>query len=530
MVNINPTSSAGAWQAIINANPAGTTYVVKSGIHRFQTITPKNGDTFECEAGAVITGGEDIFSGWSGPDGDGHWYKAVSRGLTDTQANCRTGFDCGQRNVIVADGVLLGWKTSKANVDAYSAYYGGGNVYISTNPGTFGYIEIARTARFINLCAVSNVTFKAQGGTDRVAAPFQTPIRAYATNAQARNAALAGGYADSKPSWDSGGNGESAGDNWLYQDLNIYGHAGCGIVLPNDSILRRSRVAECGQINLGHNRTFRVVYEYCIVEDGNSNGWSAGWEGGNSKFARSTDDIMRGCLVRSTTRPDNEGRYTGVIWWDIDNDGSEVYDNIFSSATADEGRGIFHEIGGSMQFYRNRVLGLARDSENQGWAKSFIASSSKAVPGTTRFDRVHVFENHFYECGGMVGGVQQDRGAWDYFRGIDATTTPMGERVCGYLRSENNLEVTDSHSPVPQAGTVDFDATATPASTSEWEDNVYMVPNTAATMFVDQVVGGGGTNRTWAQWQALGYDTGGQMLQRTTHPSRNLHPLRGGAM
>jgi parallel beta-helix repeat protein len=43
-------------QAAVDANPAGTSFVLKAGTHVRQTVTPKNGDIFTGEAGAVMDG------------------------------------------------------------------------------------------------------------------------------------------------------------------------------------------------------------------------------------------------------------------------------------------------------------------------------------------------------------------------------------------------------------------------------------------------------------------------------------------
>ena len=43
-------------QAVIEAHPAGTDFRIKSGVHRNQSIVPKDGDTFTGESGAVLNG------------------------------------------------------------------------------------------------------------------------------------------------------------------------------------------------------------------------------------------------------------------------------------------------------------------------------------------------------------------------------------------------------------------------------------------------------------------------------------------
>ena len=46
-------------QAAVDAHPGGTTFVIKAGVHRRQSVKPKDGDVFVGESGAVMTG-EDV--------------------------------------------------------------------------------------------------------------------------------------------------------------------------------------------------------------------------------------------------------------------------------------------------------------------------------------------------------------------------------------------------------------------------------------------------------------------------------------
>jgi Right handed beta helix region len=47
-------------QAAVNANPAGTTFVLKAGTHQKQTVVPKSGDVFIGETGTVLDGGNSV--------------------------------------------------------------------------------------------------------------------------------------------------------------------------------------------------------------------------------------------------------------------------------------------------------------------------------------------------------------------------------------------------------------------------------------------------------------------------------------
>ncbi|MEN6533692.1 MAG: hypothetical protein ABFD89_08515, partial [Bryobacteraceae bacterium] len=50
-------------QAAVDANPNGTAFVIKAGVHRQQAVRPKPGNTFVGEAGAVLNGSR-VLTGW----------------------------------------------------------------------------------------------------------------------------------------------------------------------------------------------------------------------------------------------------------------------------------------------------------------------------------------------------------------------------------------------------------------------------------------------------------------------------------
>jgi uncharacterized protein YjdB len=64
-------------QAQVNANPAGTTFILKSGTHVRQDVVPKDGDVFLGEAGTVLDGQNATafaFRGWNGS----RWINSVT--------------------------------------------------------------------------------------------------------------------------------------------------------------------------------------------------------------------------------------------------------------------------------------------------------------------------------------------------------------------------------------------------------------------------------------------------------------------
>jgi hypothetical protein len=44
------------FQAAVNANPTGTIFHIAAGLHRMQEVTPKDGDIFSGDAGAIMCG------------------------------------------------------------------------------------------------------------------------------------------------------------------------------------------------------------------------------------------------------------------------------------------------------------------------------------------------------------------------------------------------------------------------------------------------------------------------------------------
>ena len=64
-------------QAQVDANPAGTTFILKSGTHVRQNVVPKDGDVFRGEAGTVLDGQNATafaFRGWNGS----RWINSVT--------------------------------------------------------------------------------------------------------------------------------------------------------------------------------------------------------------------------------------------------------------------------------------------------------------------------------------------------------------------------------------------------------------------------------------------------------------------
>jgi len=69
-VSISPGQSI---QDAVDANPAGTTFHIKAGIHRLQQVKPKDGDKFIGESGAILSGAK-VLSAQDFVKSDNYWY------------------------------------------------------------------------------------------------------------------------------------------------------------------------------------------------------------------------------------------------------------------------------------------------------------------------------------------------------------------------------------------------------------------------------------------------------------------------
>jgi len=64
-----PVSPGDSIQALVDANPAGTAFLIKAGVHQSQQVIPKTGDSFVGEEGAILDGGGTLGYAFTGSAG-----------------------------------------------------------------------------------------------------------------------------------------------------------------------------------------------------------------------------------------------------------------------------------------------------------------------------------------------------------------------------------------------------------------------------------------------------------------------------
>src|SRR5437870_3158144 len=145
-------------QSVVNANPAGTVYVLKSGIHRVQAVTPKNGDLFQGEAGTVLNGSVILTSFVQ----QGSYWMAsgqTQQGAVNTAVACQSGWQgCQYPEQLFFDDALLQHMETLAQIGPGKWYfdYAAHNIYLYDNP-TGHKVETSITPRAF-LAGGNNVT------------------------------------------------------------------------------------------------------------------------------------------------------------------------------------------------------------------------------------------------------------------------------------------------------------------------------------------------------------------------------------
>ena len=286
-------------QQVIDNYPAGTTFYLKSGVHRMQTITPRSGDRFIGEAGSVLSGARQLteFSR-SGP----YW---VASGQTQEGprpgAECRPGVPrCDHPDNLFIDGAPL------RHVDSLGA----------VGPGTFFFDYAADRMYFVddptNRTVEASVTPKAFDGyatdvliSNLVIEKYATPVGQAAVPIGTR------GTLDSSE-----------------VRLNHYAGVGTG----TSSVVRRTSIHHNGGfgiIGAGDN----AVIESNEIAYNNFAGFHPFWGAGGSKWVYTSGLVVRGNFSHHNGGPG--------LWTDIGN----IYTLYENNTVEDNERGgIFHEL------------------------------------------------------------------------------------------------------------------------------------------------------------------------------------------
>jgi len=335
-------------QAAVNANPAGTTFNIKTGLYRGQSISPKDGDVFMGEPGAILNGailltnfvqqGSLWVATASVPEGQ-TGVGQVEPGWEGSLYPSDLFFnDVALQHVLSQSAVVSG----KWYVD-----YGHGKIYVADNPaGKIVEISITRVA-FSGLA--SNVTI--QG----------LVIEKYAIPA------MMGAIGDQYP-----------GSNWVVQDNEVKLNHGTGINGASKWKILRNNVHHNGQEGLhcyggvptggaGAGPTIGMLVEGNELSYNNRLHYNMGWGAGGAKFCAAD-----GLIIRNNYTHDNYGYgfCTDIDCTKVTYEGNRIVSNY--------SMGILHMKGYGATIRNNYVAGNSVKQQQGGlWDAQILLLNSR---------------------------------------------------------------------------------------------------------------------------------------------------------
>ncbi len=466
---------------MVAAAPVGATIVLSPGVYREQSITPKNNQTIQGDAGAVLSGARVLSGPWVAADG--RWYIAGQSSVSFEHGSCLPEYPrCGYpQDVWYADSLQV----HVASVDdvvpgTWHFDYGNGRVWIGSNPSGV-LVELSMTTSAFGGSA-SGVTIRG------------LTVEKYANRAQ--TGAIVG----------------NTTTNWLVENNVVQRNHGVGIRVGDGMVVRNNLALHNGQVGIGGGGTGGLV-EGNEIAWNNRAGFAWGWEAGGTKFARTVDLTVR----------DNHVHHNGGpgLWTDIENYNT-LYE--FNRVEDNEGPGIFHEISRNARIRYNTVERNGVFGGNSYQGASGILISASGCPNPDSFPDqdatmgsdgrpycVAVYDNIVLDNAGGISGIQQNRGSGD-----------NGEyRLRGMFVTRNTIRHTSGFTAV---GADNGDSTIWDyESHNRYVDNVYEISPTANRWHWI-------TSRDFAGWQSVGNDVGGSAGDGETPDGVVVHRLNSAGL
>jgi hypothetical protein len=356
-------------QTVIDAHAAGTTYLIKAGYHRMQSINPKDGDTYLGESGAILSGSKVLSSGLF-VTASGFWkITGQTQSPLSRFGTCASGYSgCDFPEELFVDGNRQIHVETLGELASGKWYfnYGTDEIYVGDNPSGHT-IETSVTATAFNPTAdfvtIDNLIIQEYASAVQYGAVYAEGTRGWTI----KNSTIALNH----------GGAIRLGDNLRLIDSRIAYNGEIGVVGIGDGVL-------LDNVEIDHNNGAHFDY---------------GWEGGGTKFVQ-TD----GLVVRNSYVHDNEGP---GLWTDIDNvnaviEDNQVADNFGVGGSTASTAGIFHEISWAAIIRRNTVTGNGFPYDTYGWGAGILVASSRDV---------EVYGNTVSGNGDGIVGIQQNRGS-----------------------------------------------------------------------------------------------------------------------
>jgi Right handed beta helix region len=330
-------------QPIVDAAPEGAAFCIKSGVHRLQTILPKNRQKIFGAGGAVMNGARllDRFAR-SGP----FWVAQGPAARVPDHGVCLSSRPvCNNPHALFVNDTPLALVTrlDELSHGKYFIDYNQGLIYLTDDPKGKK-IELATAQVAIASNGARDVTVK------------NLIVEKYASLAQ--RGALYGDL-------------DSQATGWLIEGNEVRFNSGAGVLVGANGVVRGNKVHHNGQLGV-HPQIGNVLVENNEIAYNNIYGYDATWEAGGLKAAK-----MAGLTLRANYVHHNQGP---GLWCDIECR-DVLYEHNRVEFNADVG--IFHEISFAATIRNNHVsfngCGGEQRSRQWFWAAEILVAGSANV-------------------------------------------------------------------------------------------------------------------------------------------------------
>jgi hypothetical protein len=348
-------------QAVVNEYPAGTTFTLESGLHRYQSVVPKNNDVFIGESGAILSGAALL----------GNFRQSGSTWTAQAQVNEASSYN-GQCQAAYPACVypedLFFDSTPKTRV-ARLALVGAGKWYLNYQTGTV-YMGDNPAGHTVEISILGH----AFTGSAASVTISNLIVEKYAS--QASSGAIDG----------------SAGSlYWNVESNEVRHNHGMGIRSGNGMYIHSNKVHDNGQLGLGGGGSNICVQSNQIYLN-NYAGYDWGWEAGGVKFA-----WVSNLSIQYNYSHDNQGP---GFWTDLDSQ-DVLYDE--NEASNNKVAGILHEISFNANITGNYIFndGFTPSGPSLWYGAGILISNSSNVT---------VHGNTVINCMNGIGGIMTNRG------------------------------------------------------------------------------------------------------------------------
>lgn len=383
-------------QDAVDAGKTTEVFVLAAGIHRLQTVTPKNGQRFIGEEGAIVSGALELDEFERVDD---VWVHDGVSGGGEERGRCRRDAPaCSLPEDLYIDDQLIERVADRSGLQAGTWYLDQqeSRLYLASDP----------TGHVVEL-SVLPVAF---GGEASDVSIEGLVIEKYANPAQ--RGAIA------------------AGRDWSISASEVRFNHGVGIKTGAATQVLDSHIHHNGQLGIGGGGVGVLIEGSEIAFNGIA-GFNPSWEAGGIKAVFTTNLVVRNNLVYSNRGPG--------VWSDAGGDGT-VYEG--NRILNNEHAGIKHEISGSALVRSNTIIGngfaptnrerwpgiLLRESGPVVVESNVLASNVDPLTLLEDDDRNNPTENHLHEISVFDNDISFDGGLLGYRGDIDSQMIGNGIR------------------------------------------------------------------------------------------------------